>query len=402
GDPEISLIWSRKALDQHRKNNDAMGVGITLANMGRVLQSQGDFTGALAVSTESLTVMSQLNDSSGMARSMIALSELYMEKRHFEQAATFADEALTIFTETHDVDRSLRCLLILSRIALHRKKYDEAVKTLKKARVRSKETDNHPLHIDIEIISAEVARSRKDLATSRKHLNAAMKIAVANNVATSQADIAGALSQLAEATGDLQSALKFERLRATSQRIADDQLRARHGQALQLRLDVERAQRAREATQHQNEHLAFTLESKERELNTSAIAIAQKNELLTAIGADLQVAIDAASTDRGQLLRSLLHRVEGHRRTGEDWKNFTEQLKDVHDHFFRMLAERCPDLTSSEIKMASLLKLNLSSKEIAEILSLTLPTVEVYRHRLRKKLNIPSSMSLTTFFQSLD
>lgn len=401
GDSDISIEWSKRALEQHRKNGDAMGVGITLANLGRVLQSRGDFAGALAVSTESLTVMSSLKDASGMARSMIALSELYMEKRHHTQAATFAEEALAIFTETKDLDRSIRCLLVLTRISIHRSRYDSAHVHIRRARSIARHTDNHQLHTDIEIISAELERGKGSLSKARKHLLSGLKIATVAGMASAQADVARELAALAALEKDYQNALKYERLHMVAQKKADDQLRARHGQALQMRLDIERATRAREATEHQNNRLAFELESKERELNTSAIAIAQKNELLTAIASDLVEVIEAPSQDRGQKLRSALHRVEGHRRNGEDWKNFSEQLKDVHDQFFRNLAERCSTLSSSEIKMASLLKLNLSSKEIAEILSLSLQTVEIYRHRLRKKLEIPGPITLTSFFQSL-
>lgn len=401
GDPEISLNWSRKALDQHRLNGDLLGVGITLANMSRVFQSQGDYANALAVSTESLAVMTSLKDASGVARSMIALAELYNDKKHFDQAATFAQEALDIFTHTHDVDRALRCMLILARIACHRKNFTEALGILKKARQQSKETDNHPLHIDIEVISSTVATGQKNISAARKHLLAAAKIASSQGVTASIAEIYNALAILAETSGDPSSALKYERQRAAAQQLADNLLRARHGQALQLRLEIEREHRAREIAQHQNEHLAFSLESKNRELSISAIAIAQKNELLSAIGADLKDSIEAPSTNRLPKLKALLRIIDGHRRNGEDWKNLTEQLNNVHDDFFRSLAQKCPSLSSTEIKLASLLKLNLTSKEIAEILTVSLQTIEVYRHRLRKKLDIPPAITLTTYFQGL-
>jgi len=401
GDSDISIEWSKRALEQHRKNADVMGVGITLANLGRVLRSRGDFTGALAVSTESLTVMSSMNDASGMARSMIALSELYMEKKHYAQAATFAEDAMAIFTETKDLDRSIRCLHVLTRISIHRSKYDLARAHIRKARSIARNTDNHQLHTDIEMITAEIELREGHPSKARKHLLSGMKIADGAGMASAQANVARELAALAALEKDYHNALKFERIHMVAQKKADDQLRARHGQALQMRLDIERSTRAREATEHQNDRLAFELNSKERELNTSAIAIAQKNELLTSIASDLTRAIEAPSHERVPKLRSLLHQVEGHRRMGEDWKNFSEQLNNVHDQFFRSLAERCSTLTPSEIKMASLLKLNLSSKEIAEILSLALPTVEVYRHRLRKKLEIPAQITLTAFFQSL-
>jgi len=76
-------------------------------------------------------------------------------------------------------------------------------------------------------------------------------------------------------------------------------------------------------------------------------------------------------------------------------------LHDVHDAFFRELTTLCPTLTPSELKTASLLKLNLSSKEIADILTVSVASVEIYRHRLRRKLQIPHGTGLTAFFQQI-
>jgi DNA-binding CsgD family transcriptional regulator len=143
------------------------------------------------------------------------------------------------------------------------------------------------------------------------------------------------------------------------------------------------------------------LNTKERELNTNVLAIAQKNELLSELAADLQQAVRSNDTERIQHLRDVLRKIDVHRRTGEDWKNFQEQLADVHDTFIRALTSKHPSLTAKEVQLASFLKLNLSSKEISQVLSIGVASIEVYRSNLRKKLGLSGGMSLTTYIQSL-
>lgn len=401
GDSEIALDWSRRALEEHRRNGDKVGVALTLSTMSRVLQATADHTTALAVATESLSVMTQLGDTLGIARSTLALSELYLELRQFAKAAAFAEEALEIFVAHHDLDRRLRCLVILANIARHRSRTDEARRLIAEARRVARLTDNHPLHADVELVAAELELQSGSGSRAVRHLTRALRITDQHRLFGAKARTARMLAAIAENAGDFAKALAFERTASDAQRTDDDQLKARHGQAVQLRLDMERAQRAWESARHEGEKMQFQLETQARELNTSALAIAQKNELLSSIIEDLRAAIEAPSQSRGNMLRSLASRIEQHRLSNEEWKAFSEQLKDVHDDFRKALVDRCSSLTPTEHQLASLLRLNLSSKEIAEILNVTAGTVEIYRSRLRKKLTIPSSVSLTVYFQSL-
>jgi len=63
--------------------------------------------------------------------------------------------------------------------------------------------------------------------------------------------------------------------------------------------------------------------------------------------------------------------------------------------------EICPQLTASEIKIAALLKLNLSTKEIAAITYKTEDGIKSTRYRLRKKLNLSGDENLIPFLMKL-
>lgn len=85
----------------------------------------------------------------------------------------------------------------------------------------------------------------------------------------------------------------------------------------------------------------------------------------------------------------------------EEKKNdFQEKIKEIQDSFFVKL-DQLGKLTKTEKKMAALLSLGLTSREIALILNVTQKTIETYRFRLRKKLNISPETDLTLFFKNL-
>lgn len=82
------------------------------------------------------------------------------------------------------------------------------------------------------------------------------------------------------------------------------------------------------------------------------------------------------------------------------WQQFEENFDIVYDDFLKRLGEQYPQLTVSDKKMCAYLKMDLSSKEIAPLLNLTVRSVEMTRYRLRKKLGLSREDNLTEFLQN--
>ena len=81
----------------------------------------------------------------------------------------------------------------------------------------------------------------------------------------------------------------------------------------------------------------------------------------------------------------------------EDWKRFEVNFKELHEDFFERLLKEFPKLTPKDLKLCAYLKMNLSSKEIAPLMGISLRGVEIHRYRLRKKLQIETSEYLSSF-----
>jgi len=84
-------------------------------------------------------------------------------------------------------------------------------------------------------------------------------------------------------------------------------------------------------------------------------------------------------------------------RPKNNWKEFEIHFQNIHKGFFCKLQEEYPDLTASELKLCSFLKLKLSSKEIANLMGITDRSVKMSRYRVRKKFNISRDVNLVEF-----
>ena len=71
------------------------------------------------------------------------------------------------------------------------------------------------------------------------------------------------------------------------------------------------------------------------------------------------------------------------------------------DDFLTRIKSKFPDLTPRELRLCSYLKLNVSSKEIAQYLGISVRGVESLRYRVRKKLELSKGQDLVEFIMKL-
>jgi AraC family transcriptional regulator, chitin signaling transcriptional activator len=168
---------------------------------------------------------------------------------------------------------------------------------------------------------------------------------------------------------------------------------------MQERFDVERAERQREEYRVRSEHLAQMMEQRQRELTSMAMQLVRKNaflQRLRAQAADLAREESTGTTALDALIEEISVNLSG----DADWQRFQREFENVHRDFLATLSERCPKLSPTELRVCALLKINLSNKEIADLLAVTLRNVESHRYSIRKKLMLPSEVNLAAWMAS--
>ena len=124
----------------------------------------------------------------------------------------------------------------------------------------------------------------------------------------------------------------------------------------------------------------------------------KKNEILIKIKNQLNK-VHSNITNKTPLseMQKLIHIIDHHLTNEQDWELFEKNFTQVHESFLKKLKQDYPELTPGDLKLAAYLKMNLSSKEIAPLLNISIRGVENKRYRLRSKLNLQPQDNLIEF-----
>ena len=147
--------------------------------------------------------------------------------------------------------------------------------------------------------------------------------------------------------------------------------------------------------QIKNERLQEEIENKNRELAISTMSIIKKNEFLNAIKDQLK------SDAENPQVKSVIKTIDSNINNSDDWKFFEDAFNNADKDFLKKVKQTHPELTANDLRLCAYLRLNLSSKEIAPLLNISVRSVEVKRYRLRKKMNLPHEEGLADYIMEI-
>lgn len=167
------------------------------------------------------------------------------------------------------------------------------------------------------------------------------------------------------------------------------------------RLEAERQEEQQRLQKLKNELLEAELQNKNDELTRQTSAHVRKNNLMQALIDELdeqKKSLGENYPDR--LYKKLRSAIEKGRDDQEDWNAFETYFNSAHRDFTDRLRQQYPDLTPGDIRVCCLLRMNLSTKEIASLLNISIRAVELRRYRLRKRLGLGGEINLTDFLMA--
>ncbi|MFZ6013339.1 MAG: ligand-binding sensor domain-containing protein [Bacteroidota bacterium] len=148
----------------------------------------------------------------------------------------------------------------------------------------------------------------------------------------------------------------------------------------------------------QHEKLESELRHMNSELGTSTMHLLNKNEFITGIKTNLtQIIKKSNNEDVKRELVQITKDIENNISADTDWEQFQYHFDRVHGDFSTRFKAAFPALSPQEIKLSAYLRMNLSSKEIAQLLNISIRGVEISRYRLRKKLHLDRNKNLQEF-----
>jgi hypothetical protein len=134
--------------------------------------------------------------------------------------------------------------------------------------------------------------------------------------------------------------------------------------------------------------LENNLEQKNKEITSNVMSLMKKNEILTEISKRLkEIEKNAYKNETKVAIRKVIKKLQKNTNK-EIWQEFKVRFEEVHKDFYNKLLQHFPDLWPSEQRLCAFLRLNMTTKEIAELTGQSITALEKARHRLRKKMDL--------------
>lgn len=168
-----------------------------------------------------------------------------------------------------------------------------------------------------------------------------------------------------------------------------------------LRHQFEKEQREKELISLQNEKLTTEVRFKNKELATATMYLLHRGKVLSNIKEELLMAIKKIDPLPDNIFKKVLRLFEEAENNEEDWEQFSRHFDEVHNNFLFTLKRKYTDLSTTDLKLCAYLRINLTTKEIAQSLGISVRGVETSRYRLRKKLELPPDTSLYDFLMAV-
>lgn len=163
-----------------------------------------------------------------------------------------------------------------------------------------------------------------------------------------------------------------------------------------LLLEIKELENAQQLMKIKNEQLTQDVDSKNRELAVSTMSLIKKDELLALIKEDLKNAPELTNKS----VKSVISTITKNINKEDSWSIFKEAFDNADNDFLKKVKQDHPSLTPNDLRLCAYLRLNLSSKEIAPLLNISVRSVEIKRYRLRKKMNLDHEQGLVEYILS--
>ena len=419
---KIALKYAKEALVLKNKIGNKSEISNTLANLGHILQKMDSLDKAEFYFGQSLNLRKEIKDQRRIASSLYNLADIHILKKEPLKAKEELNKALGIFSGLGEKTGQVICLLTLSKAYNMLGSSSKSKNSIDKAIGISKITKNNELLKDCYKQYADFYSINNDQTQAfnyfKKYTEIKDSLENVNNrkifnelelqYQTDQKDNEIALlkkkTELQKKNNIILilsiiilffiSTLLFFFYRAKAQKL---QIKSEllEKEKIIHKQDVE-------IKEHETNLLKHQLESKNRELTSKVLVMLKTNQMLENILKKLSLLNKNISTNqvKAKDVSSIIREIEIH--SGNTlWQDFDTAFQGVHSEFYDKLLKINPQLTSTEIKMASLLKLNLNTKEIADITFKSESSIKSTRFRLRKKLGLDSDTGLVTFLIKL-
>lgn len=150
------------------------------------------------------------------------------------------------------------------------------------------------------------------------------------------------------------------------------------------------------------DRLKLELDLRTSELEKFALQLVEKEKILNSLKNIIKILKQASTeNERDEVIKEISLMINSSLNLAKERELFYSSVSNVNAEFFTKLSQQFSNLTESDKRLIALIKLGLSSKEIASLSNISAKSVEMNRYRLRKKLNLPPNLELSVFVNQI-
>ncbi len=365
-----AINYSARALSLSRKSNNQYAVALNLGNMGQNYYRISNFDSSLYYLEQASMINSEIGNQHALAINYREMARVLIDKNMFNQALNQLQNSLNIASEIEAMREVMHGYEVYSYLYEKKRDYLQSLEYYKKFKTVQDSILNEETKLKMNELelSYETEKKEKEIAEQNLEIETLKKAALIEGFRRKWL------------IGGLVVAVMLGGLTYYSQR---QRLKRQKLESEKKRLEVE------------NE-----LTIKKKELTTHTLHLVQKNDLLDDLSVKLRELKKSPQVNKTEI-NHLIQKIKSDKVADKDWDNFKLYFDQVHEDFDNKLRQYFNDLTSNEIRLAALMKMKLSTKEIASILNISPDSVNKARYRLRKKLNMDSEDRLEDFILAL-
>ncbi len=387
-------------------------IGIVFIKKKRLYDAKEYLTNALSIHTEN-------NFTYGIAEAHNKLGTLFLIQGELEQANHHINEALIMGTSINDEDGLINNLILFGKLLRIRKNYDASETHLNLALEKAKKKQLKKYELDIYEELKLLKKEQNKLEESLKYCEVytTLKDSIYNRNKSRQIAILEFSHELEEKENELNYLNQQKQFNSLVQMIMivgvsiiiilsfflirSLKLKNKKQQALIVSNDL--TTKTLIENQYLKEvELEQQLHFKNKELVSYALNFVQKNELLENLYQIIKDAKNTSAKNQGKAYNEIEKTIRKHTSIDKDWEDFKTHFEKVHTNFLKKLKEKFNHLTSNDLKVAALTRLNLTIKETSSILGISIESTKTARYRLRKKLGINQNEGLFSFLIQIE
>ncbi|WP_342646119.1 tetratricopeptide repeat protein [Mucilaginibacter sp. CSA2-8R] len=423
--PKQAKKFYLKAHELYRQTGNSEGQAQVLGELGHLFEKQQQYQTAFSYQKQALAKYRQVGSKLGLAKIYENIGSIYEDLARYDSAYYYFNQSVQLYEKQQNTIDGIEVINNLGDVFRKSGRYQDGLQQSYKAYHLAQQMHNtyqiaaatHDLgktyqllnRLDSAYYYAELSRKLSLEIYSKDGLKQTSFLQVLYNF-NKQNDEIARLNTIKKTNYIITVAVSivvllliilgvviFSRQRL---KINDQRLLAERNEAI-FKTQHELMQLELKNKQLQEETLQQQLELKGKELSSHTLNLIRNNQLLEQMRNTLQQMVKDDKRDQKKQMQQMVHQINQSFNHEQQWKEFTAALEQVHQRFFERLKEISTDLTPTDIRLIALIKVNMDSKDISGLLGISMDSLRVARHRLRKKLNLDQGENLSAFIQSL-